>query len=73
MAGMLPGAVGGARPFGLGHDSPVKQRPVTWKPRYATRRMRENAWTKAELRRERAVRAAAPRRSWLARLFRRGS
>jgi hypothetical protein len=35
--------------------------------------MRENAWTKADLRRERAVRAAPRRRSWLARLLRRGS
>jgi hypothetical protein len=28
-------------------------RPVIWKPRYATRRMRERAWAKADLARER--------------------
>ena len=32
-----------------GHE----QRPVIWKPRYATRRMRERAWAHADLRRER--------------------
>jgi hypothetical protein len=47
----------------------VKQRPVIWKPRYATRRMRENAWAKAELRREQEVRETPRRRSWLARLL----
>jgi hypothetical protein len=34
-------------------------RPVIWKPKYATRRMRERAYTKAELERERAARAAS--------------
>src|SRR3954471_18662332 len=34
------------------HDSCVKPRPVIWKPRYATRRMRENAWAKGEIQRE---------------------
>ncbi|MGZ4291341.1 MAG: hypothetical protein ACXVQQ_01970 [Gaiellaceae bacterium] len=46
--------------------SPV--RPVIWKPRYATRRMREQAWAKADLARQRAA-AAAPRRSLLARIL----
>jgi hypothetical protein len=50
----------------------MRQPPVIWKPRYATRRMRENAWAKGDLERERsAKRATAPRRSLLARLFRR--
>ena len=49
----------------------MKPRPVIWKPSNATRRMRENAWTKAEMRREQALRAAPHRRSWLARLLRR--
>jgi hypothetical protein len=47
----------------------MRQRPVIWKPRYATRRMREQAWAKADLARERAT--TPPRRSWLARFFRR--
>ena len=34
-------------------------RPTIWKPRYATRRMRERAWTRADLERERAARAAS--------------
>jgi hypothetical protein len=34
-------------------------KPVYWKPRYATRRMRERAFANAELERERRVRAAA--------------
>jgi hypothetical protein len=47
-------------------------RPVIWKPRYATRRMRERAWAKADLQREQAARAGQrPRRSLLARLLRR--
>jgi hypothetical protein len=46
-------------------------RPVIWKPRYATRRMREQAWAKADLRREQAAKAAPARRSLFARLFRR--
>ena len=40
-------------------------RPVIWKPRYATRRMRERAFAQAELERERALRAAAPERGTL--------
>ncbi|HLK46300.1 MAG TPA: hypothetical protein VKT18_09925 [Acidimicrobiales bacterium] len=28
---------------------------MIWKPRYATRRMRERAWAKADLERERAT------------------
>jgi len=43
---------------------------VIWKPRYATRRMRERAWAEADLARERAA-AGPPRRSWLVRLLRR--
>jgi hypothetical protein len=47
-------------------------RPVIWKPRYATRRMRERAWASADLKREQAARRVPPgRRSLLARLFRR--
>jgi hypothetical protein len=46
-------------------------RPVIWKPRYATRRMRERAWASADLRREQAVKETPPRRSLLAQLFRR--
>jgi hypothetical protein len=46
-------------------------RPVIWKPRYASRRMRERAWASADLRREQAARARPVRRSLLARLFRR--
>ena len=45
-------------------------RPVIWKPRYATRRMRERAWAQADLRREQAQRHDA-RPSLLARLLRR--
>ncbi|HZP71846.1 MAG TPA: hypothetical protein VFA97_00555 [Gaiellaceae bacterium] len=37
-----------------------KPRPLIWKPRYATRRMRERAFAKAELEREARLRAAAP-------------
>ena len=45
-------------------------RPVYWKPRYATRRMRERAYANMDLERERAARAAAPaRRSFLSRLL----
>jgi hypothetical protein len=46
-------------------------RPVIWKPRYATRRMRERAWAKADLERERHARAAKQGPSLLARLVRR--
>jgi hypothetical protein len=35
-------------------------RPVIWKPTYATRRMRERAFAKADLERERRAKAAAP-------------
>ncbi len=47
-------------------------RPVIWRPRYATRRMRERAWANADLRREQAASAGPARRSLLARLLRRG-
>jgi hypothetical protein len=46
-------------------------KPVIWKPRYATRRMRERAWANADLRREQAVKRTPARRSLLARLLRR--
>jgi hypothetical protein len=46
-------------------------KPVIWKPRYGTRRMREHAGARADLRREQAVRDAPARPSLLARLFRR--
>ena len=46
-------------------------KPVIWKPRYATRRMRERAWADADLRRERAAKAGPVRQSWLTRLLRR--
>jgi hypothetical protein len=46
----------------------TRQRPVIWKPRYATRRMREQAWARADLARERAARAGRPERRFLARL-----
>jgi hypothetical protein len=49
-----------------------KPRPVIWKPRYATRRMREGAWASADLQRERAAQGGR-RRSLLARLLRRSS
>jgi hypothetical protein len=39
-------------------------RPVFWKPRYPTRSMRERAWAKADLARERTA-AGAPRRGRL--------
>jgi hypothetical protein len=45
-------------------------RPVIWKPRYATRRMRERAWAKADLERERAAREKPAGPSLLARLLR---
>ncbi len=51
---------------------PPRPRPVIWKPRYATRRMRERAFAKAELEREAQARAGAPLRpSLFARFFRR--
>ena len=45
-------------------------RPVIWKPRYATRRMRERAWAEADLRREAATRRPGSLLSRLRRLFR---
>jgi len=45
-------------------------KPVIWKPRYATRRMRERAWASADLQRERAAKTPPARRSLFARLFR---
>ncbi|HZQ15449.1 MAG TPA: hypothetical protein VFA82_01625 [Gaiellaceae bacterium] len=45
-----------------------QRRPVIWKPRYATRRMRERAWAAADLRREQQARAAPKRPSLAARL-----
>jgi hypothetical protein len=47
----------------------MKPKPVIWKPRYATRRMREQAWAKADLERERAASASPRSRSLLARLL----
>lgn len=41
----------------------MSPRPVIWKPRYATRRMRERAWANADLERERAARASQGERS----------
>jgi hypothetical protein len=46
-------------------------KPVIWKPRYATRRMRERAWANADLRREQAMRDAPGRRSLVMRFLRR--
>ena len=46
----------------------TRQRPVIWKPRYPTRRMREQAWARADLARERAAAAAGPRPRLLGRL-----
>jgi len=40
----------------------MRQRPVIWKPRYATRRMRERAWADADLRRQRAAAESGPNR-----------
>jgi hypothetical protein len=48
-----------------------RPRPVIWKPRYATRRMREQAWAKADLEREQQAKAKPADRSFLRRLFRR--
>ena len=45
-------------------------RPVIWKPRYATRRMRERAYAKVDLERERLVKATSETRpSLLSRLI----
>jgi hypothetical protein len=45
-------------------------KPVYWKPKYATRRMRERAYANADLEREQRARAAAPvRPSLLSRLL----
>ena len=47
-------------------------KPVYWKPRYATRRMRERAYANMDLERERQARLAAPgHRSFLSRLLHR--
>jgi hypothetical protein len=46
-------------------------RPVIWKPKYATRRMRERAWAEADLRREQAAKEKR-NRPFLARFFKRG-
>jgi len=46
-------------------------RPLIWKPRYATRRMRERAWAKADLERERQAHATAPSSSLVTRLLKR--
>jgi hypothetical protein len=48
----------------------MRPRPVIWKPRYATRRMRERAWAQADLRRDAQTRRE-PRRSFVAWLLRR--
>jgi hypothetical protein len=57
------------RPFG--DDSGMSPKPVIWRPRYATRRMRERAWANADLRREQAARDRPRRRSLLTWLLRR--
>jgi hypothetical protein len=45
-------------------------KPVYWKPKYATRRMRERAYANADLERERLARAGRPHgRSLVARLL----
>jgi hypothetical protein len=48
----------------------MAQRPVIWKPRYATRRMRERAWAQADLRREAATQRGPSLIARLIRLFR---
>ena len=45
-----------------------RQRPTFWKPRYPTRSMRERAWAKADLERERLARGAPGRGRLLSRL-----
>lgn len=68
---MRPGTVRRRRrPHAQGTVTPVRPRPVIWKPRYATRRMREQAWAKADARREQAA-AAGRGVSWLSRLLHR--
>lgn len=47
----------------------MRPRPVIWKPRYATRVMRERAYARMDLKRERAV--TPVRGSLLKRLIRR--
>jgi hypothetical protein len=42
----------------------MRPRPVIWKPRYATRRMREQAWAKADLRRSQATETRGNRSLW---------
>jgi hypothetical protein len=39
-------------------------KPVIWKPRYPTRRMRERAWARRDLARERSARTAGGRSLW---------
>jgi hypothetical protein len=39
--------------------------PVYWKPRYPTRRMRERAFAKQELARERAIKRSPRQPPWL--------
>jgi hypothetical protein len=51
--------------------SAVSPRLVIWKPRYASRRMRETAWARADLRREQVARRLPRRRSLFAWLLRR--
>jgi hypothetical protein len=60
-------------PFPSTCDDPAvrpRPKPVVWKPRYATRRMREQAWARADLARERATQAGPQRSSLRARLAR---
>jgi hypothetical protein len=42
----------------------MRVKPVIWKPRYATRRMREQAWAKADLRRSQANETNRGRSLW---------
>lgn len=44
-------------------------KPLIWKPRYATRVMRERAYARVDLERERA--ASTNRPSWITRVIRR--
>jgi hypothetical protein len=47
--------------------------PVYWKPKYATRGQRHRAWVKQQARREAALRAKPPKRSWRFLFWRRGN
>jgi len=42
----------------------MRPRPVIWKPRYATRRMREQAWAKADMQRAHATEPKGNRSLW---------